>query len=89
MTREDPSGWPAGGWHPEEKLTVQEAIRCFTEDAAYAAFEEDRRGTIEPGKWADFTVLSKDITRIPHDQILTTEVEFTIVGGNVAYRKGS
>ena len=89
VTREDPSGWPEGGWHPEEKLTVQEAIRCFTEDAAYAAFEEDWRGTIEAGKWADFTVLSKDITRIPHDEILTTEVEFTIVGGNVAYRKGS
>ncbi|HET8648145.1 MAG TPA: amidohydrolase, partial [Vicinamibacteria bacterium] len=58
ITRQDAKGWPAGGWHPEERVSPLEALRMFSRDAAYAAFEEEERGTIAVGKRADFTVLS-------------------------------
>ncbi|MCZ6670222.1 MAG: amidohydrolase [Acidobacteria bacterium] len=88
VTRQDRKGWPAGGWHPEERMSLEEAIRCFTIDAAYAAFEEEHRGTIRPGKRADFTVLDNDITALPPEEILKTGIEMTIVGGEIVYRAG-
>jgi len=79
-----------GGFVPEESLDVDEAIRAFTINAAYASFEEQSKGSIEEGKLADFTVLSKDITRIPSGRIKDVRVEMTVVGGRIVYsRRGS
>jgi predicted amidohydrolase YtcJ len=86
VTRRDAKGWPPGGWHPEERVTALEAVQMFAGAAAFAAFEENDRGSIAPGKRADFTVLTKDVTVIPPADILKTEVALTIVGGEVAYQ---
>jgi predicted amidohydrolase YtcJ len=64
-----------------------EALRSYTVSNAYAAFEENEKGTLTPGKLADVTVLSKDILEIPEDEIPTAEVLYTIVGGRVLYRR--
>ncbi|MEJ2188681.1 MAG: amidohydrolase family protein [Acidobacteriota bacterium] len=76
-------------FYPEQAMTRVEALKARTLDAAYAAFEEDIKGSLEVGKLADVTVLSKDILRVPADEILDAEVLFTIVGGEVKYRKGN
>jgi predicted amidohydrolase YtcJ len=81
VTRQDHDGWPPGGWYPDQRLTVAEAVRGFTTDAAYAEFAETTRGKIAAGMVADFTVLDRDIFRIPPAEILQTEVEFVVVGG--------
>ncbi|HEX9163756.1 MAG TPA: amidohydrolase [Thermoanaerobaculia bacterium] len=84
VTRQDQDGNPPGGWYPQQKLTIAEAIRGFTLGAAYAAFEEDSRGTIEPGKLADFTVVDADpYTFAP---LFKMKTRMTIVNGNVVYR---
>lgn len=80
-------GEPEGGYEPEEKMTREQALRSYTLDAAYGAFEEKIKGSIEKGKLADFAVLSKNIMTIPEKEILTTEVVTTIVGGKVVYEK--
>ncbi|MDD5543720.1 MAG: amidohydrolase [Acidobacteriia bacterium] len=87
ITRQDHSGWPTGGWMPQEKMTRDEALRAFTLDAAYAAFEEKIKGSIEVGKLADFVVLSQDIMKIEPAQILRTEVEKTFLGGKLVFGK--
>ena len=86
VTRQDPAGWPEGGWHPEQRMTIQEAVKGFTIWAAYAAFQEDVLGSIEVGKYADFTVLDKNILEIDPKEILTTKTVYTIVGGQIRYR---
>jgi predicted amidohydrolase YtcJ len=68
-------------------MTREEALRARTLDAAYAVFEEDIKGSLETGKLADVTVLSKDILTVPDDEILGTRVLYTIVGGEVRYRE--
>ena len=73
------------GWHPEQKLTVEEAIRLFTINNAYLAFEEDRRGSIELGKDADLTVLSEDIFEVEPHEISKIKVAATIVAGKTVY----
>jgi predicted amidohydrolase YtcJ len=72
---------------PDERLTVEEAIRAYTIDAAYAGFEERHKGSLEPGKWADFIVLSQDPTSIPPSDIRKTTVLLTVVGGREVYRE--
>ena len=72
-------------WHPEEAMTREQALKAFTIWAAYAAFEEDLKGSIAPGKLADFTVLSADIMKIPEPQILETKNLMTIIGGQIVY----
>jgi predicted amidohydrolase YtcJ len=74
-------------FHPEQSMTRTEALRSYTIDNAYAAFEEHLKGSITPGKLADITVLSKDITAIPLDEIPTARVDYTIVGGKIAYSR--
>lgn len=71
--------------HPEQAMTREEALRSYTADAAYASFEEEERGSIEVGKAADFTILSQDIMTLPTEEILSTEVVYTIVGGEVRF----
>lgn len=73
------------GWVPEQKISVEEALRAYTSDAAYASFEEDTRGTLEPGKLADFVVLDHDITTIDPVDIRNTRVLQTYVGGRKVY----
>ena len=85
VTRQDAKGWPDGGWHPRERVTAEEALRMFSTDVAWAAFEEADRGTIAAGKRADFTVLSRDPTVIPPPDILKARVVMTVVGGRVVH----
>ena len=73
------------GWYPDEKITVEEALRCYTYNSAYAGFQEDKLGTLETGKLADFVVLSKDLLVINPDDILETKVVRTVVGGKDVY----
>ncbi len=87
VTRQTLKGQPAGGYEPKEKMTRQQALRSYTLDAAYGAFEENIKGSIEVGKLADFAILSKDIMTVPDNEILETEVEMTILGGKVVYSK--
>jgi predicted amidohydrolase YtcJ len=85
VTRQDAKGWPEGGWRPEERVTVEEALAMFGEGAAFAAFEEKERGRIAQGMRADLTVLTRDVTALPPSEILRTAVAATIVGGRIEY----
>jgi len=85
VTRQDRSGMPPGAWFPDQRMTRDEALRSWTIEGAYAAFEEKIKGSLEPGKLADFVLLSDDITRIPPAEILKTHVVMTVVGGEVVY----
>jgi predicted amidohydrolase YtcJ len=85
ITRQDESGWPAGGWFAEQKMTREEALRAMTIWGAFAAFEEGIKGSITPGKLADLVVLSQDIMDVAPERILGTRVELTILGGAVVY----
>ena len=77
------------GWFPKQRITVAEAIECYTLTSAYAAAQEKDLGTLEPGKLADLVVLSRDIlAAAERDQIASTEVVLTLVGGCVAFKKG-
>jgi len=89
VTREDPHGQPAGGWYPKQRLTLDEVLAGYTRNAAYAAFMEDRIGTLEPGKIADFVALRSDLTAIPPAEILNTQIGMTVVGGQVVYEGGA
>lgn len=87
VTRMTLKGEPAGGYEPEEKMTRGQALRSYTLDAAYGAFEEKFKGSIEPGKLADFAILSKDIMTVPEKEILSAKVVTTIVGGKVVFER--
>jgi len=88
ITRQSLEGKPPGGWYPDQKLTRREALKLFTEDAAYAEFAESRRGRIAPGFDADLTVLDRDIVSdaLPPPEIPRAKVVATIVGGEVVFR---
>lgn len=85
VARKDQKGFTGEGWHPEQRVTREQALRMFTIWAAYAAFEENTKGSIEPGKLADLTVLSADIMKIPEADILKTRCVMTVVGGEVVF----
>ncbi|MDQ3288050.1 MAG: amidohydrolase [Pseudomonadota bacterium] len=85
-TRADGQGKPIGGWHPEEKLTAYEALRGFTLDAAYAGFAEDRVGSLEVGKRADFVLLEQDPLAIDPAKLPVLKVQATYVDGQAVYR---
>ena len=85
VARKDLKGFTGEGWHPEEKMTREQALKAFTIWAAYAAFEEKLRGTIEVGKLADFTVLSADIMKIPESEIPKARCIMTIINGEVVH----
>jgi predicted amidohydrolase YtcJ len=73
-------------FYPQQRMTREEALRSYTIDAAYAAFEEEIKGSLTPGKLADVTVLSRDIMTVPEEEIPGTEVVYTILGGKVVHR---
>lgn len=85
VTRQTKDLLPEGGWYPQERLTREETLEAFTKGAAYAAFQEDQLGSLTPGKWADFVILSDDIMQSPSPQILETSVLATVVGGEAVY----
>jgi predicted amidohydrolase YtcJ len=87
VTRELPDGGPAGGWEPEEKLPVDQCLRAYTYGSAYAEFAEGKKGELKVGEYADFVVLSTDLTKATPKEILKTEVLRTVVGGRVVYQK--
>lgn len=87
VTRKTLKGEPEGGYEPEEKMTREQALRSYTLDAAYGAFEENIKGSITVGKLADFTVFSKDLMTVPENEILNIEVVRTVVGGKTVYTK--
>jgi len=86
-TRELPGGGPAGGWHPEERLAIEDCIRAYTVGSAYAEFEERRKGTLAAGMLADIVVFPADITRMPPKDLLRTRAAMTIVGGRIVYEQ--
>jgi predicted amidohydrolase YtcJ len=88
VARKDLQGRSGEGWHPEEKMTRQQALKAFTIWPAFAAFEEDKRGTIEVGKLADFTILDQDIMRVPELDILKTKTVMTVVNGVIVFEVG-
>ncbi|WP_370086552.1 amidohydrolase [Ekhidna sp.] len=85
VSRRTLKGTPEGGYEPNQKMTREQALRSYTLDAAYGAFQEDMKGSIEVGKWADLTILDRDIMTIPEDDILNTQVAMTVIGGEVVY----
>ena len=87
VTRQTIDGKNPGGWVPEQKVSVEEAVRAYTLSGAYAEFAERDKGTLDVGKMADVVVLSQDIFRINPDEIQKTGVVYTIVGGRVVYGK--
>jgi predicted amidohydrolase YtcJ len=87
VTRQTLTGQPAGGWFPDERMSIEDAIRAYTLNTAYANFEEKSKGSIEVGKLGDLTVLSKNLLKVAPKELLTTDVLFTIVEGKVVYQK--
>ena len=87
VTRQDAAGAPAAGWYPEQAMTVTEALRCFTLDAAYAAHQEKVIGSLEAGKWADFIVTDQDLFTMPPAGIGKMQVLQTWVAGRQVYKK--
>lgn len=85
VTRKNEAGTKT--YHPEERLTIDEAIRAYTSGSAYAEFADKKKGTLEPGKLADFIVLDRDLTRVPPEEILKTTVLRTVVGGKTVYER--
>jgi predicted amidohydrolase YtcJ len=87
VTRQDHEAHPPGGWMPDHRMTRREALKSWTIHGAYAAFEEHKKGSITPGKLADFVLLSRDIMEIPPEEILKTRVTMTVLGGEVVFRE--
>lgn len=87
VSRQDADGDPIGGWQPQEKLTIEEAIRAHTYESAYAEFAEKEKGTIAVGMFADLVVHSKDLLTLSHKEILQTEPVYTVFNGRVVYQK--
>jgi len=87
VTRQTLAGTPEGGWFPEERITVEQALRAYTINNAAAAFEGDLRGTLTKGKLADITVFDRNMMRIAPADILKAEVTHTVVGGKIVFAK--
>jgi predicted amidohydrolase YtcJ len=87
VTREALTGGPAGGWEPQEKLPLPDCIRAYTSGSAYAEFMDGKKGELKVGEFADFVILSRDLTKVPPKDFLTTDVLQTVVGGRTVYQK--
>jgi len=87
VTRQDASGQPIAGWYPNQAMSLKEAFRCFTLDAAYAGHAENSLGSLEPGKWADFIVIDQDLFKVSPYDIYKTGVLQTWVAGKAVYKK--
>lgn len=87
VARKDMKGASGPGWHPEQAVSREQALKMFTLWAAFAAFEEKVRGSIEAGKWADLTILSADIMQIPEAEILKTRCTMTVINGAIVFQE--
>jgi predicted amidohydrolase YtcJ len=87
VTRQTLAGKPEGGYESGQKMTRAQALKTYTLDAAYGAFEEKVKGSIEPGKYADFTVYSQDLMKVADDELLNTKIDMTIVDGKVKFQR--
>lgn len=87
VTRQTVHGEPAQGWFPEQKLSLEESLKAYTWGSSYGAFEEDKKGTIEKGKLADFAVMHTDLFNSDPAEWLQAQVDYTIVGGKVVYKR--
>jgi predicted amidohydrolase YtcJ len=87
VTRQDMSNFPAGGWYKQQAMTLHEAFRCFTLDAAWAAHQEKAIGSLAQGKWADFIVTDKDLFKVAPEDIGKIGVLETWVGGKQVFKK--
>ena len=87
VTRQDRDNQPVKGWYAHEALTIEQAFKGFTLDAAYAGHMEDTLGTLTPGKWADFILVDQDIFNIDEKDIWKTQVQATYIAGKNVYSK--
>jgi predicted amidohydrolase YtcJ len=87
VARKSVKGFSGDGWHPEQAVSREQALKMFTAWPAYAAFEEKDKGSVEVGKLADLTVLSKDLMKIPEPEILTTTCAMTVIGGEIVFER--
>jgi hypothetical protein len=87
VTRKTLKGTPDGGWYPEQKISVDEALKAYTINGAFSVFEDGIRGSLEPGKLADVTVFDRNLLKIAPEDILNAEVTQTIVGGKIVFEK--
>ncbi|MBV9548007.1 MAG: amidohydrolase [Chloroflexi bacterium] len=85
VTRVDADGEPAGGWHPEQRVSLEEAVRAYTSGSAYAERASHQRGTLMPGKDADLVVLAADPFELPADALRELTIDLTVVGGRIVY----
>jgi len=87
VTRERPDGGPKNGWEPQEKISLAECIWAYTWGSAYAEFEEGKKGELKAGEFADFIILSNDLTKVPPAQFTKTRVLRTVVGGRTVFQE--
>jgi predicted amidohydrolase YtcJ len=85
VTRKDRLGEEGEGWHPEQKIKMEDAIKHYTLGSAFAQFMENRKGMIKPGFLADIVIVDKDLLTIPENEIMKTKVDYTITGGKIVY----
>jgi predicted amidohydrolase YtcJ len=88
VTRQNMDGNPPGGWIPGQRVSLLNALKSFTLNAAYASFREDSLGSLESGKFADFVIISDNILEIPTEKIPGLRVLGTVHGGNIVYTSG-
>jgi predicted amidohydrolase YtcJ len=88
VTRKERFGEEGNGWYPEQKISMEEAIKYYTLGSAYAQFMEDRKGMIKPGYLADIVITDRDLTTIAESEIMKTKVDYTITGGAIVYESG-
>ena len=89
ISRQDMSGQPPGGWRPEERVTLAQALHGFGRGAAFAGFAEDRIGSLDAGKWADFIIVDRDPTKVDAQALARTQVLETWVAGKKVYEKAA
>ncbi len=89
VSRKDRAGEEGEGWFPDQKLSMEKAIELYTLGAAYAEFMEERKGKLKEGYLADLVIFNNDLMTIPHDQIMTSKVDYTIVGGKIVFKRES
>ncbi len=87
ISRQDTEGQPPGGWIPLERLTIEQALEAYTRGAAYAGFAEDKIGSLEPGKWADFVIVDRDPTKVDAQSLARTQVLETWIAGKKIWER--
>jgi predicted amidohydrolase YtcJ len=88
VTRKDRLGEEGNGWHPEQKITMEDAIKYYTLGSAFAQFMENRKGKLKTGYLADIVIVDKDLFTVQETEIMKTKVDYTIVGGKIVYSSG-